>query len=52
MIKFQKEIRKNRRLELKAEHTKQQLDIELLYIKHANQQQLTELQELEMQKGF
>ena len=39
-----KENRKNRRLELKAEHAKQQHEIELQKLEHARQQQAVELQ--------
>ena len=44
-----KENRTNRRLELKADHTKQQHAIELQKLEHARQQQAIELQKLELQ---
>ena len=47
--KLHKENRKSRRLELKAEHTKQQQAIELQKLEHARQQQAIELQKLELQ---
>ena len=47
--KFHKENRKNRWLELKAEHTKQQQVIGLQKLEHAKQQQTIELQKLELQ---
>ena len=46
----QKDTRKNKRLELKVEHTKQQLATELLKTDHASHQQLIELQKLDVQK--
>ena len=46
---FHKENRKNRQLELKAEHAKQQQVIELQKLEHAKQQQAIELQKLELQ---
>ena len=39
-----KENRDNRRLELNAEHAKQQYEIELQKLEHARQQQAIELQ--------
>ena len=47
--KLHKENRKSRRLELKAEHAKQQHAIELQKLEHARQQQAIELQKLELQ---
>jgi hypothetical protein len=47
-----KENRKSRRLELKAEHAKQQHEIELQKLEHARQQQAIELQKLELQQGL
>ena len=44
-----KENRKNRRLELKAEHATQQHAIKLQKLEHARQQQAIELQKLELQ---
>ena len=44
-----KENRKSRRLELKAENTKQQQAIELQKLEHARQQQAIELQNIELQ---
>ena len=44
-----KENRKNRRLELKAEHAWQHHAIELQKLEYARQQQAIELQELELQ---
>ena len=46
---FHKENRKNRQLELKAEHAQQQQVIELQKLEHAKQQQAIELQKLELQ---
>ena len=40
------------KLELKEEHAKKQLAMELLKAENANQQQLIEIQKLEMQKGL
>ena len=52
-MKAQRELhtenRKNRRLVLKAEHAKQQYEIELQKLVHARQQQAIELQKLELQ---
>ena len=52
-MKAQRELhienRKNRRLELKAEHAKQQHESELQKLEHARQQQAIELQKLELQ---
>ena len=54
-MKAQRELhtenRKNRRLVLKAEHAKQQYEIELQKLVHARQQQAIELQKLELQTG-
>ena len=44
---FHKENRKNRWLELKAEHTKQQQVIELQRLEHDKQQQAIKLQKLQ-----
>ena len=49
-MKLQKETRKERRLELKADQAKQQPEIELLKTEHANQEQFLKLQKLEMPK--
>ena len=46
---FYKENRKNRQLELKAEHDKQQQVIELQMLEHAKQQEAIELQKLGLQ---
>ena len=46
---FHKENKKNRQLELKTEHAKQQQEIELQKLEHAKQQQAIELQKLELQ---
>ena len=46
---FHKENRKNRRLELKAEHAKQQQVIGLQKLEHAKKQQTIEHQKLELQ---
>ena len=47
--KLHKENRKSRRLELKAEHAKQQHAIELQKLEHARQHQAIELQKIELQ---
>ena len=49
-MKLQKETRKERRLELKADQAKQQPKIELLKTEHANQEQFLKLQKLDMPK--
>ena len=46
---FHKYNRKNRQLELKAEHAQHQQVIELQKLEHAKQQQAIELQKLELQ---
>jgi hypothetical protein len=44
-----KENRRNRRLELKAEHAKQQHEIGLQKLEHSRQHQTIELKKLELQ---